>query len=111
MPRLKAFNVAIVSAIAQHFICSRRLPHKFQLKFRRSWLFGQPSVVPAVFAVLFGPWVGGIGAALGIFVRDIFVHWKPLLSLIAGVTSNFIRFFLIGYFAHKKLNLKQTLAG
>ena len=31
-----------------------------------------PSViVPAVFAVLFGPWVGGIGAAIGIFFADI----------------------------------------
>ena len=31
-----------------------------------------PSViVPATFAVLFGPWVGGISAAIGIFISDI----------------------------------------
>jgi uncharacterized membrane protein len=61
-------------------------------------------VVPAIFAVLFGPWVGGIGAAIGIFIRDVIYHGDPLLSLVAGVTSNFVMFFLLGYFAHRKIN-------
>jgi uncharacterized membrane protein len=65
-------------------------------------------VVPAIFSVLFGPWVGGIGAAIGIFIRDVIYHGDPLLSLIAGVTSNFAMFFLLGYFSHKDISRKKT---
>jgi hypothetical protein len=68
-------------------------------------------IIPAVFAVLYGPWVGGVGAAIGIFIRDMFVHGIPLLSLSAGVPPNFILFFLIGYIAHRSISLKQTLGG
>jgi hypothetical protein len=68
-------------------------------------------IIPAVFAVLFGPWVGGFSAAIGIFIRDMFVHGIPLLSLSAGVPPNFIMFFLIGYIAHRSISLKQALAG
>jgi len=68
-------------------------------------------VIPAVFAVLFGPWVGGFGGAIGIFIRDMFVHGNAALSLAAGVPPNFILFFLIGYMAHRNINLQQTLAG
>jgi len=68
-------------------------------------------IIPAVFAVLFGPWVGGISAAIGIFIRDMFVHGIPLLSLSAGVPPNFIMFFLIGYITHRSISLKQALAG
>jgi uncharacterized membrane protein len=64
-------------------------------------------VVPAIFAVLFGPWVGGIGAAIGIFIRDVIYHGDPLLSLVAGVTSNFAMFFLLGYFSHTKINRRK----
>jgi hypothetical protein len=60
---------------------------------------------------LFGPWVGGISGALGIFIRDMFVHHIPLLSLSAGVPPNFILFFLIGYLAHRNISLKQALVG
>ena len=73
-------------------------------------------VIPAIFAVLYGPWVGGVGAAIGIFVRDMLFHGDPLLSLTAGVTSNFAMFFIIGYVSRrsldwKKLVLSTTLAG
>jgi hypothetical protein len=68
-------------------------------------------VIPAVFAVLFGPWVGGLGAAIGIFIRDMFVHGIPLLSLSAGVPPNFIAFFLVGYIAYRNISLKQALSG
>ena len=64
-------------------------------------------VVPAIFAVLFGPWVGGIGAAIGIFIRDVIYHGDPLLSLVAGVTSNFTMFFILGYLAHRKVNTQK----
>ena len=65
--------------------------------------FWPPVIVPAVFAVVFGPLVGGIGAAVGIFVSDAIFGNNLLLSLIAGVTSNFVAFFLIGYIAKKNI--------
>jgi len=47
--------------------------------------------------VLFGPWSGGVGAAIGIFLSDVlFGHHDALLSLMVGVPSNFLGFFLIG---------------
>ena len=78
--------------------------------------FWPAAVIPAIFAVLYGPWVGGVGAAIGIFVRDMLFHGDPLLSLTAGVTSNFAMFFIIGYVSRrsldwKKLVLSTTLAG
>ena len=68
-------------------------------------------VIPAVFAVLYGPWVGGISGAIGIFIRDMFVHGNAALSLVAGVPPNFILFFLIGYIACRNISLKQAIAG
>ena len=67
-------------------------------------------VIPAVFAVLYGPWVGGVGGAIGIFIRDLLVHGNALLSLTAGVPANFILFFLIGYLAHRNMDMKKTVA-
>jgi hypothetical protein len=68
-------------------------------------------VIPAVFAVLYGPWVGGISGAIGIFIRDMFVHGNAALSMVAGVPPNFILFFLIGYISHRELTLKQAIVG
>jgi hypothetical protein len=68
-------------------------------------------VIPAVFAMLYGPWVGGISGAIGIFIRDMFVHGNAALSLVAGVPPNFILFFLIGYISYRNISLKQALAG
>ena len=60
--------------------------------------------VPATFAVLFGPWTGGVGAAIGIFLADvIYGHHDALLSLLVGVPSNFLGFFIIGWAGHKRL--------
>jgi uncharacterized membrane protein len=67
-------------------------------------------VIPAVFAVLFGPWVGGLGAAIGIFISDVLIHGDPLLSLCAGVTSNFIGFYLLGYISHKNIDWTKSIA-
>jgi len=54
--------------------------------------------IPATFAVLFGPWVGGVGAAIGIFAADVlYGHHDALLSLMVGVPSNFVGFFIIGW--------------
>jgi len=66
-------------------------------------------IIPAVFAVLFGPFVGGFGAAIGIFISDLLIHGDPLLSLSAGVTSNFIGFYLLGYIARKNFNWKNIV--
>jgi len=61
-------------------------------------------IVPAVFAVLFGPLAGGVGAAIGIFISDVLIHGNPLLSLTVGVPSNFFGFYLVGYFSRRKWN-------
>jgi uncharacterized membrane protein len=67
-------------------------------------------IVPAVFATLFGPLVGGLGAAIGIFISDMLIHGDALLSIIVGVPSNFLMFYIIGLLARKKLskNVSQT---
>jgi len=68
-------------------------------------------VIPAVFAAIFGPWVGGLGAALGIFVNDMVLYGNPILSLLAGVTSNFVGFWLVGYIAKKKISWLPSILG
>ncbi|MEM2319321.1 MAG: ECF transporter S component [Candidatus Bathyarchaeia archaeon] len=73
-----------------------------------------PSViVPAVFAALFGPWVGGIGAAIGIFFADMIHpgHGIALLSLTVGVPANFLGFFIIGYISRRNVKWKHVAAG
>jgi len=60
--------------------------------------------VPGAFAVLFGPWVGGVGAAVGIFIADVvYGHHDALLSLLVGVPSNLVGFALLGYLSRKPL--------
>lgn len=68
-------------------------------------------IIPAIFAVLFGPWVGGISAAIGIFISDMIQpgHGIALLSLTVGVPSNFIGFYLIGLFTRKKMKWRNIL--
>lgn len=71
-----------------------------------------PSVIiPAAFAVLFGPWVGGFGAAVGIFISDMLIHGNPVLSLMAGVPSNFAMFAIIGYLTKKNTDWKIPMVG
>ncbi len=107
MPQLKAFNIAVIALSAALYAVVGYLT-SFNLSFG-GVAFWPAAFVPAIFAVLFGPWEGGIGAAIGIFIRDTIVIGQPLLSLTAGVTANFAAFFLIGYFAHMRLNRKKTL--
>lgn len=64
-------------------------------------------IIPGIFATLFGPWVGGVGAAIGIFASDMVAHGNALLSIAVGVPSNFLGFFLLGYIANKKMNLRR----
>jgi len=67
-------------------------------------------IVPAAFAVLFGPWVGGIGAAIGIFIADMVHpgHGIALLSLTVGVPSNFLMFFLIGLISRRNIKWRDV---
>lgn len=61
-----------------------------------------PSVfVPAVFSEVFGPVVGGLGAAIGIFISDMVVHGNALVSLSVGVPANFLGFYILGLAAKK----------
>ena len=68
--------------------------------------------VPGIFAVLFGPWVGGLGAAIGIFVSDMVQpgHGIALLSLTVGCTSNFAGFYLIGFISQIKMKWKDIIS-
>lgn len=106
--RLKALDVVVIGISAALYAVFGILTANF------SFLgvgFLPAVVIPAVFAALYGPWVGGLGAAIGIFVRDMAVHGNAALSLVAGVPANFIVFFLIGYIALRQISLKKTLAG
>jgi len=64
------------------------------------WGSGQfrPAVViPAVFSTLFGPMVGGLGAALGTLIVDSAKHGQIYVrSLISAVPGNFVGFYLFG---------------
>jgi len=73
--------------------------------------FWPPVIVPGVFAVIFGPMVGGLGAAIGIFISDMFLHGNALLSLIVGVPANFIMFYLTGLFTKRRLTMVRYLSG
>ena len=65
-------------------------------------------IVPAVFSVLFGPVVGGVGAAIGIFTSDMLSHGLLFLSLSVGVTSNLAAFYFLGFFM-KDYSLRRYL--
>jgi uncharacterized membrane protein len=68
-------------------------------------------IVPGIFAVLFGPWVGGTSAAIGIFVSDMVQpgHGIALLSLTVGCTSNFAGFYLIGLISRRNMQWNDIL--
>lgn len=69
-------------------------------------------IVPGIFAVLFGPWVGGTSAAIGIFVSDMVQpgHGIALLSLTVGCTSNFAAFYLIGLISRRNMKWRDILS-
>ncbi len=72
------------------------------------WGHGQfrPAIViPSVFSIIFGPWVGGIGAAIGTLIADSIKHGHLYLpSLIAAVPANFIAFFIFGKLLERKFD-------
>ena len=105
--KMRAFDIAIIAVCAAVYAVVGRLTD-FGLSVG-GVAFWPAALIPAVFAVLFGPWSGGIGAAIGIFIRDMIFHGDPLLSLSAGVTGNFAAFFLIGYISRAKLDNKKII--
>ena len=77
------------------------------------WGFGQfrPAVViPAFFAVVFGPIPAGVGAALGTLLADSIKHgYLYPGSLIAAVPGNFIGFYLIGRFLWRRFSWNKFI--
>jgi len=60
-------------------------------------------VVPAFFAVIFGPMPAAVGAAIGTLIADSAKHgYLYPGSFLAAVPGNFIGFFLFGYIVKKK---------
>jgi len=106
---MKTMDVAVIGVCAALYAVIGRLTD-LGLTFI-GVAFWPAAVIPAIFAVLYGPWVGGTGAAIGIFARDILFHGDPLLSLIAGIPPNFIMFFIIGYISQKRLDMKKLTLG
>lgn len=77
------------------------------------WGSGQfrPAVViPAIFATLFGPFVGGIGAALGTLVADSIKHGELYVrSLVSAVPGNFIGFYLFGWLMKRRFSWENFI--
>ena len=105
--KLKAYDIAIIGICAAVYaVVGRLTDFGFNVGGVAFW---PAALIPAVFAALFGPWIGGFGAAIGIFIRDMIFHGDPLLSLTAGVTGNFAAFFIIGYITKSKFDNKKTI--
>lgn len=67
-------------------------------------------VIPAVFAVVFGPLVGGLGAAVGTFTASIATYGTAILTIFSGTPANFACFYLLGKLS-KPYNHKNFAAG
>jgi uncharacterized membrane protein len=66
-------------------------------------------VIPAVFAVLYGPLVGGLGAAVGTFIASILTYGTAVLTIFSGTPANFICFYLLGKLS-KPFSIKNFVA-
>ena len=107
--RMRATDIAVIGVCAALYAVIGRLTD-FGVTFI-GVAFWPAAVIPAIFAALYGPWVGGTSAAIGIFARDMLFHGDPLLSLVAGVPPNFIMFFIIGYLSKRRLDTKKLAIG
>jgi uncharacterized membrane protein len=67
-------------------------------------------VIPAIFAVCFGPLVGGLGAAIGTFIASVFTYGSPVLTIFSGTPANFLCFYILGKLS-KPYNYKNFAAG
>jgi uncharacterized membrane protein len=67
--------------------------------------FRPAAVIPAVFSTLFGPLVGGVGAALGTLIADSAKHGQIYVrSLVASVPGNFVGFYLFGWIMKRRFS-------
>jgi len=71
------------------------IPTGFIIQFRPA------IVIPAIFAVVMGSWVGGTGAALGTFMASIIRYGTPILTIFSGTPGNFLGFWILGYVTRK----------
>lgn len=64
----------------------------------------RPAVlIPALFAIAYGPEIGGLGAAIGTLMADSLKHGTLYIpSLLAAVPGNFIGFYLLGKILERK---------
>lgn len=72
--------------------------------------------IPAFFAVVYGPWIGGLGAALGTFLGSFILTAAgtglgPIASLVSGAPGNFIGFYLLGWFIAKYRSWRAFILG
>jgi hypothetical protein len=78
------------------------------------WGYGQfrPAIIiPAFFAIIFGPMPAGLGAAIGTFLCDSLKHGTFYIpSLVAAVPGNFIGFYLYGWLLKGKFNWKRFVS-
>ncbi|MBS7638370.1 ECF transporter S component [Candidatus Bathyarchaeota archaeon] len=75
------------------------------------WGVGQfrPAVViPLLFAIAYGPAVGGLGAALGTFLASLVRYGQPFLTLVSGTPGNLVGFYIVGLL-HKRFTWSRFL--
>ncbi|MEM0191703.1 MAG: ECF transporter S component [Candidatus Korarchaeum sp.] len=62
-------------------------------------------VIPALFSIIYGPEVGGVGAAMGTLIADSAKHGSIYLpSLLAAVPGNFLGFYVLGRMLRREFN-------
>jgi len=105
VPRPQALTLSLISVSAALYTVAITVTSFIPTP----WGVGQfrPGVViPAFFTIVFGPLVGGVGAAIGTFIGDFALYFfgltNPLLSLMAGVPANFVGFYLFGWLTSKR---------
>ena len=93
--RLSTKEIAgIILCAALYFtaiLLTAYIPTGFIIQFRPA------IVIPAIFAVVMSPWVGGTGAALGTFTASIIRYGTPILTIFSGTPGNFLGFLTLGY--------------
>jgi len=78
------------------------------------WGMGQlrPAVIiPSLFSIIFGPWVGGVSAAIGTLLADSAKHGTLYLpSLVAAVPANLVAFYVFGKLLEGRFNWGRFIA-
>jgi hypothetical protein len=106
----KALSLALISISAALYAVAKAVTSFIPTP----WGVGQFApgvVVPAFFSVVFGPFIGGIGAAIGCFLGDFALSFfgltTPILSLVAGVPGNLVGFYVLGWLVTRRRSLSS----